>query len=121
MIPLIILIAIIIFAFYFFSGRNKNNAGNKEKLIINATVLEKNVLFYAALPVQEKLQFEEDLQYFLSNTKITGVDTTVDELDKLLVASAAVIPVFYFKNWRYHNLQEVLLYSDAINVNFEST
>jgi len=49
------------------------------------------------------------------------VDTEIVELDKLMVASAAIIPIFYFKQWKYHNLQEVLLYSDAINMDFETT
>lgn len=118
MIQLIILMVIIAFAFYFFRKRNSVIAENK--ILINTAILEKQVLFYTRLTATEKKQFLSDIQFFLSHTKITGVDIPVDETDKLLVASAAVIPIFYFTEWRYHNLQEVLLYSDAINLNFET-
>lgn len=121
MIPLIILIAIGIFAFYFFSRSPKRVMEGSGQMKIDAAVLESKVLFYSRLNEADKKQFEEDVQYFLSHTLITGVDTKVEELDKLLIASAAVVPIFYFKEWKYHNLQEVLLYSDAINMNFEST
>jgi MtfA peptidase len=121
MIPLIILLLIIVFAFYFFTNKNGSKKKETQNTFTDFSLLEKNILFYTALDAAGKKQFEEDVTFFLQHTRITGVDTTVDELDTLMVASAAVIPVFYFKNWRYHNLQEVLLYSDAINVNFEST
>ena len=121
MVAFIILLAVIIFGFYFFSNRNKVKlpTGGGETSV-NAGLLEQYVHFYSKLNDQEKQQFEEDVQFFLERTRITGVDTTVEELDRLLIASAAVIPIFRFKKWRYYNLREVLLYSDSINHNFES-
>lgn len=117
----IIFIAIALYAFYFFTKRNKveNNNDNKE-FVIDKDLLEQHVLFYKKLDEEGRKQFEDDIQFFLSHTRINGVDTTVEELDRLLIASAAVIPIFHFKKWRYHNLREVLLYSDSINHNFES-
>lgn len=120
MVPLIILIIIILFAFYFFLNLNKSKTTQAENVVIDSSLLKTNVLFYAELKEDEKKQFENDLRYFLEHTRISGVDTAVEPLDKLLIASAAVIPIFYFKQWKYHNLQEVLLYSDAINMNFET-
>ena len=120
MVPLILLIAIIVFVvYYFFGSRSKKNV-NADVEEFDSTMLEENVVFYSRLEPEAKIQFEESLRYFLSHTKITGVDTPVDKLDKLLVASAAVIPIFYFKKWKYHNLREVLLYADAINMQFET-
>ena len=121
MVAFVILIAIIVFGFYFFSNRNKVKLPvGDEKIIANPELLVQHVQFYARLTEAEKRQFEEDVQFFLNRTRITGVDTSVEELDSMLIASAAIIPIFRFKKWRYYNLREVLLYSDSINHEFES-
>ena len=121
MIAFIILIAIVIFAVYFFTTRNKSKVKAVSEMLLDPVLLENNVLFYSKLDETGRKQFEEDVLYFLKHVTVSGVDTEVDELDKLLVASAAVIPIFYFKKWKYHNLREVLLYTDAINMQFETT
>lgn len=89
-------------------------------MVIDPLLLEQHVSFYAKLEQADKKQFENDILYFLQQVSITGVDTEVGQLDRLLVSSAAVIPIFYFKKWKYHNLREVLLYNDAINMQFET-
>ncbi|MEO8770976.1 MAG: M90 family metallopeptidase [Ferruginibacter sp.] len=118
MIPFVLLIAVICFTIYFLSGKEKNKI--IEPVFINTSLLDKNVLFYSKLIPEEKKQFEKNVADFLADVKITGIDTNVEELDRILIAAAAVIPIFHFKQWKYYNLQEVLLYSDAINMNFES-
>ena len=35
-----------------------------------------------------------------------------EELDKILIATSAVIPVFGFEEWHYTNLSGILLYSE---------
>jgi Mlc titration factor MtfA (ptsG expression regulator) len=84
------------------------------------TELAKNVAFYNSLNEQEKKFFEYDVQEFLLNCKITGVDTTVTLTDKILIASSAVIPIFAFPEWKYLNLQEVLVYPDSFNRKFST-
>ena len=121
MIPFILLLAIAVSAAWFFSGQSKKKQSTNEPIHLNAALLEQHVLFYTKLSVEEKKQFENTVREFLEEVKITGVDTSVEELDQLLIAAAAIIPIFYFKQWKYRNLQEVLLYSDAINMDFEST
>ncbi|WP_153797867.1 zinc-dependent peptidase [Foetidibacter luteolus] len=74
-----------------------------------------HVAFYRSLDEADRLRFVARLQEFLGYTRVHGVNTSVDELDKLLVASSAVIPIFGFSNWHYHNLRDVLLYEDAFN------
>jgi MtfA peptidase len=118
MIPLILLVSVGIFAFYFFRYRQRTNRVNNTE--VNGDMLSGSVLFYSKLSSVERKQFEDDVRYFLSHVKITGVDTNVEQLDKILIAAAAVIPIFHFKEWNYQNLNEVLLYSDAINMNFET-
>jgi Mlc titration factor MtfA (ptsG expression regulator) len=44
----------------------------------------------------------------------------VENLDRILVATSAVIPVFAFPGWKYGNLREVLLYGDTINSDFQT-
>lgn len=119
LIAFLIFIAIALYAFYFFAKQSKSTKGNALEPV-DTKLLEEHVLFYQLLDADGKAAFEEDVHFFLSHTRITGVDTTVEGLDRLLIASAACIPIFHFKKWRYYNLKEVLLYSDAINHRFES-
>lgn len=68
------------------------------------------VPFYRSLSDEDKLRFEERILHFLNTTRITGIQTKVEDLDLVLVAAGAIIPVFGFPNWTYYNLNEVLLY-----------
>lgn len=83
-------------------------------------ILLENIIFYNNLSDNEKELFEYKIQEFLTNVKITGVDTDIDVTDKLLVASSAIIPIFEFSEWQYTNLSEVLIYPAEFNSRFES-
>lgn len=83
-------------------------------------ILAKEVAFYNALSKEEKELFEYKVQEFLINCRITGIETTVDISDRLLVASSAVIPIFNFPDWKYTNIFEVLLYPKEFNEKFET-
>ena len=60
------------------------------------------------------------MSYFLSHVTIDGVGTPVDDLDKVLVASSAIIPIFGFADWGYP-LTNVLLYQDRFNADYQTT
>jgi Mlc titration factor MtfA (ptsG expression regulator) len=79
------------------------------------TLLNGHVSYYNKLNDGDKLHFEERIKDFLSYVRIHGVNTEITELDKLLVASSAVIPAFGF-DWHYYNLTHVLLYGDSFNM-----
>ena len=81
-------------------------------------ILTQKVPFYNALSKEDKASFEYRVQEFLLNCRITGIQTEVDDRDRLLVAASAVIPVFNFPDWRYSNLSEVLLYPSEFNGKF---
>lgn len=83
-------------------------------------VLNQKVAFYAGLTDEEKKLFEFKVSEFLSNCRITGVQTDVNDEDRLLVASSAVIPIFGFPEWRYANLFEVLLYPSSFDEKFQT-
>jgi Mlc titration factor MtfA (ptsG expression regulator) len=77
------------------------------------------VKFYRQLDEEAKEQFEKRAEHFLSAVKITGVNAVVEDLDKLLIAAGAIIPVFAISDWQYINLHEVLLYPCAFNEDFD--
>jgi MtfA peptidase len=77
-------------------------------------LLNEHVAFYRQLNDTGKLRFENKIKEFLSYVRIHAVNTEVDDIDKLLVASSAVIPVFNF-NWHYYNLRDVLIYADTFS------
>jgi Mlc titration factor MtfA (ptsG expression regulator) len=77
------------------------------------TLLVENVAFYNGLADAEKTRFEQQMQLFLARTRLTGIQTEVDDLTRVLTAAAAIIPVFGFPGWEYPTLHEVLIVPDA--------
>jgi len=82
-------------------------------------LLAEQVVFYKQLSPDKKQEFEKRVQLFLAQVRITGVKTTVEDMDKVFIASSAVIPIFSFPGWEYVNLHEILLYPDSFNHDFE--
>lgn len=82
-------------------------------------ILHDYIPFYAGLDEENKKQFEERLQKFLTAVKITGANAEVEDLDRLLIGAAAIIPVFYIRDWEYINLREILLYPGHFNTDFD--
>ncbi|MCB0550389.1 MAG: zinc-dependent peptidase [Phaeodactylibacter sp.] len=87
--------------------------------VAQRALLAEKVDFYRRLPEADKKRFEESIALFLSEVAITGVETEVTEADRLLVAASAVIPLFGFPGWRYRNLNEVLLYPDTFDEDYQ--
>jgi Mlc titration factor MtfA (ptsG expression regulator) len=75
--------------------------------------------FYAGLDEHGRKAFEARFEKFLAAVKITGANAEVEDLDRVLIGAAAVIPVFYIPDWEYVNLREVLLYPGNFNTDFE--
>lgn len=82
-------------------------------------VLQDYVSFYARLDEDGKKRFDEKFQNFLSAVTITGAKAEVEDLDRVLIGAAAVIPVFHIPDWEYINLKEILLYPGNFNTDFE--
>lgn len=83
-------------------------------------VLMRKVTFYNSLAKEEQQLFEFKVYEFLSNCRITGVKVEVDDTDRLLIASSAVIPIFRFPQWSYTNLYEVLVYPSSFDETFRT-
>ena len=100
--------------------RKKSNRRQTQLLSeTERSLLKEHVPFYNELNEVKKEEFENRMQHFLATTKITGINTEVENLDKILIAASAIIPIFGFSNWEYMNLDEVLLYPDSFNETFE--
>jgi MtfA peptidase len=117
----IVLLALIFFGIYLAKPKAKNNVDTGNTAVfVNDSILTDNIAFFRALDKTKRQQFETEVKEFLAAVKITGVDTAVENLDRVLVAASAVIPVFAFPEWKYTNLKEVLLYSDSFNNSFQT-
>ncbi|MGJ5640649.1 zinc-dependent peptidase [Formosa sp. S-31] len=82
-------------------------------------LLLEHVAFYKALTPEKQKRFHSKMMQFLSEVSIEGVQLQLEELDTILIAASAVIPVFGFDNWQYTNLSGVLLYPDNFNEDFD--
>jgi MtfA peptidase len=80
-------------------------------------ILEREVSFYQDLSFDKKEEFEGRVHRFLAKVKITGVGATVEDLDSVLIAASAVIPIFGYPDWEYPSLKEVLLYPENFDKN----
>jgi MtfA peptidase len=82
-------------------------------------LLNDYVAFYANLTEDDQKKFEDRMQKFLGAVKITGANAEVEDLDRVLISAAAILPVFYIPDWEYINLHEVLVYPGNFNTEFE--
>ncbi|RDC63968.1 M90 family metallopeptidase [Adhaeribacter pallidiroseus] len=82
--------------------------------------LESNATFYAQLNQVQKQQFQTRVQFFLAEKKIEGIETSINDEIRLLVAASAIIPTFAFPFYDYSNLRQVLLYSNSFNQSFDT-
>ncbi len=78
-------------------------------------ILRKRVRFYRKLSRADRRRFEEKVQLFINRVEITGVNVEITDVDRVLVAAGAEIPLFGFDQWHYPSLQEILLYKGAFN------
>ena len=113
MAPVIILISlafIVLFAIFYKRPAKKVDLSPGYR-----KMLEDNSSFYSNLNQPERKRFEEKIKEFLGYVRIEGIETEVEEVDRLLIAASAVIPTFYFPTYKYFNLKSVLLYPGTFN------
>lgn len=111
-----------LFGFQLYKNRWKKPKTTLNKIPFNAEwrpILESKVPFYTTLNASDKAHFEYKIHEFILNISFTGVKIEIEDEDRLLIASSAIIPIFNFKDWRYNNLDEVILYPNAFNKNFD--
>ena len=120
MAPYLTIAAAFLIALYLIFRKRKPKQGvtagisdTERQLLLN------HVAFYKKLDQPSKSRFEKLLEAFLSDVNIEGIGITIEPIDRLLVASSAVIPTFGFDHWKYKNLGTVLLYPDTFNKDFQ--
>ena len=79
-------------------------------------ILQQRVPFYQRLSSSAKKEFENQVHIFLLNVQISGNETEITHLDRVLVASGAVIPTFRLEKWHYATLNDVVIYPDKFRV-----
>jgi MtfA peptidase len=110
------LLVVILIILFVFQPRRKEDFELPENY---QEQLNDYVKFYSNLNDEGKKRFEDKFHKFLSSVKITGANAEVEDLDRILIGAASVIPVYFIPDWEYVNLREVLLYPGNFNTDFE--
>lgn len=118
MIPYITLVLFIIGAMYLIFRKPKKAKAQPFPPQWHELLLE-HVNFYRRLDAKQQRQFQQRVMQFLADVYIEGVQTELTDLDRILIAASAVIPVFGFDQWHYTNLTGVLLYPDHFNYDLQ--
>lgn len=113
---LFVLILIIIIILFVFRPKRSEDFALPEHY---PDLLNDYVRFYSNLHEEEKKKFELRVQKFLSGVRITGVQSEVEDLDRVLIGAAAIIPVYFIRDWEYINLREILVYPGNFNMDFD--
>ncbi len=116
---LIVLLAFLVLIFSLLMRRKRKTVAVTPMPESGRSILASDVPFYNSLDEAGKKKFESRIMHFLATTRVTGIKTTVEETDKVYIAASAIIPIFGFDDWEYINLNEVLLYPDSFNHDFE--
>ena len=87
--------------------------------VVWETILQQDVPFFQALDDPEKQRFREEVQIFLSEKRITGIKTSVDDRVRVLIAASAIIPIFGFPGWEWSQISEILVYPSSFNDQYE--
>ena len=117
MLYIIIFIVLLIFGVYVFY---KLYSKKVEQFPVDwHDILLKEVAYYKKLIPNEQKRFQNRMMQFLSEVYIDSVDFEIEDLDKILIASSVVIPVFAFKEWHYPTVSGIIVYPDNFNEDFE--
>ena len=82
---------ILLILFVFRISRTKSSSQLPENY---SELLTEYVKFYRQLDEKGKEMFDKRADHFLSAVKITGVNAVVEDVDRLLIAAGAIIPVY---------------------------
>jgi Mlc titration factor MtfA (ptsG expression regulator) len=118
-IAVIILFLLAFFAFRLFGKKQAVQPANQSLENNYKNLLNQHVAFYQKLNDAGKAKFEGMVANFIETIRIEGVGLEIDDLDRVLVAASAVIPIFGYNEWRYTNLTNVILYPDTFNNDFQ--
>src|SRR6187402_1795945 len=113
---------IILLAWYLLRKPDKVSVAAVAEVSLNKAyrpLLDAHVNYYHNLDAAARKRFEAQVNSFLNYVHIEGVGTEITDLDRVLIASSAIIPIFGFGDWRYNNLTNVILYPDTFDKNYQ--
>ena len=116
------LITIIVFggiAWLWFSTRKGAPTEQEKTPGAYRAILDGHVAYYQKLSDADKTKFEKRLDAFLGDVHIEGVGTEITDVDRVLIASSAEIPIFGFPDWKYKNLTNIILYPDTFDQEYQ--
>jgi Mlc titration factor MtfA (ptsG expression regulator) len=109
-----VLLVFIIYVFFkMYSKKTKQFPSHWHSILIT------DVAFYETLDSNEQKRFQNRMMQFLGEVYIDTVGFEIEELDIILIASGAVIPVFGFKDWHYPTVTGIIIYPDNFNEDLE--
>lgn len=118
-VTVIIFIAIMVYSVWFIAkGHNKERDAEPGDMLNFEFLI--TISFVRKLSYLERERFAGAVAEFLKGVRITPVKTEVSGADKLYIGASAVIPMFYFPGWVYLNLNEIFVYGDNFNIEFET-
>ena len=82
-------------------------------------LLKTHVNYYQKLDTAARTKFKLLIEAFLQDVHIEGVGTEITDLDRALIVSSAVIPIFGFPEWKYQNLTNIILYPDTFDSEYQ--
>lgn len=82
-------------------------------------ILEQEVPFYRNLSYEDQNRFREEVHIFLHEKRITGINTSVDDTVRVLVAASAIIPIFGFPGWEWEHIREILIYPTSFGEEYQ--
>jgi len=82
-------------------------------------ILQREVLFFRALNADEQMRFRRELQVFIGEKQITGIRFKMDATTRVLTAASAIIPIFGFPEWEWDQINEVLVYPDRFDGEYD--
>jgi Mlc titration factor MtfA (ptsG expression regulator) len=116
-----IVVVVLILGGWLLYSYTKKNKDNYVIPVDTRDLLLANVWFYRELDVAKKSLFESRVKDFLASVAVRGIGVAVEDIDRVLVAAGAIIPIFAFPDWRYTNISEVLLYPGNFDESFKTT
>ncbi len=116
---IVVIIALAVVVYMVFFRKKPTQPANPIVEADYKNLLQQHVAYYQKLKPEAQTRFVLAIENFLQTTGIEGVGTDVDDLDRVLIAASAIIPIFGFTDWHYPNLTSIILYPDTFNNDFQ--
>jgi MtfA peptidase len=81
--------------------------------------LEAQFAQYRRLPPEHRARFHQQVQIFLAEKRLTGIETDVTEESRIQVAASAVMLTAGWQDYTWDQLAEVLLYPDDFDRDYQ--